>query len=68
MYAPAVGPKVCEVQGDLFSCPSSSSLAHCISADVAMGKGVAKIFKERFGGVASLKAQGTCMCRFGRSI
>lgn len=47
-----------EVKGDLFSCPESSSLAHCVSADLAMGKGVAVLFKRKFGGVAELKAQG----------
>ena len=47
-----------EVKGDLFSCPSSSSLAHCVSEDMAMGKGVAVLFKKEFGGVGDLKAQG----------
>ena len=48
-----------EVKGDLFSCPPSSSLAHCVSEDMAMGKGVAVLFKKEFGGVGDLKAQGT---------
>ena len=47
-----------EVQGDLFSCPISSSMAHCVSEDLAMGKGVATLFKEKFGGIRELKAQG----------
>lgn len=47
-----------EVKGDLFSCPDSSSLAHCVSEDMAMGKGVAVLFKRKFAGVAELKAQG----------
>lgn len=62
-----------EIQGDLFSagspplslpCPQRSgrpesdvALAHCISADVRMGKGIAVAFKAKFGGVASLKRQ-----------
>jgi O-acetyl-ADP-ribose deacetylase (regulator of RNase III) len=46
-----------EVKGDLFSCDASSSLAHCVSVCLAMGKGVAVPFKEKFGGVAELKAQ-----------
>ncbi|XP_064399918.1 ADP-ribose glycohydrolase OARD1-like [Halichondria panicea] len=55
---PTTDPTLTMVQGDLFSCPNSSSLAHCISADISMGKGVAKVFKTQFGGVAELKAQG----------
>lgn len=47
-----------EVKGDLFAASQSESLAHCISADVRMGKGIAKIFKEKFGGVKDLQAQG----------
>lgn len=50
--------KFSEVKGDLFSCPSTSSLAHCVSEDMAMGKGVAVIFKKEFGGVGELRAQG----------
>lgn len=47
-----------EVKGDLFSCPDSFSLAHCVSEDMAMGAGVAKLFKEKFRSVGMLKAQG----------
>ena len=47
-----------EVKGDLFKCPSSSSLAHCVSEDLHMGKGIATIFKKEFGRVDQLKAQG----------
>lgn len=47
-----------EVRGDLFSCaPSTSSLAHCISADRAMGKGIATLFKSKFGGLDELQTQ-----------
>jgi hypothetical protein len=53
--------KFSEVKGDLFSCPPTSSLAHCVSEDMAMGKGVAVLFKKEFGGVGELKAQGTCV-------
>ena len=48
-----------EVKGDLFSCPDDESLAHCISADIRMGKGIAVIFKNKFGGIEELKKQGT---------
>ena len=47
-----------EVRGDLFSCPATASLAHCVSEDMAMGKGIATVFKKRFGGVRELKEQG----------
>jgi hypothetical protein len=47
-----------EFRGDLFQCPPSASLAHCVSEDMAMGKGIAKIFKSQFGGVKELKEQG----------
>lgn len=47
-----------EVRGDLFSCPTTASLAHCVSADLCMGKGIANVFKQRFGGVEELKKQG----------
>jgi hypothetical protein len=45
--------------GDLFSSPDTDALAHCVSEDLVMGKGIAKIFKERFRGVGDLVAQGT---------
>jgi len=37
-----------EVKQDLFEVDSSYSLAHCISQDYAMGKGIALTFQERF--------------------
>ena len=36
-----------EQKGDIFS--SEDNLAHCVSMDFAMFKGVAKEFKSRFG-------------------
>ena len=47
-----------EARGDLFSCAADASLAHCVSEDMALGKGIAKEFKKRFGGLRDLKAQG----------
>ena len=45
-------------QGDLFElAPEGASLAHCVSADLAMGKGIAKEFKNRFGGFEKLRKQ-----------
>ena len=46
------------MKGDLFGCPETSSLAHCISEDIRMGKGIAVIFKNKFGGIQDLKNQG----------
>ena len=46
------------MQGDLFSCRDSESLAHCISADARMGKGIAVLFKRKFGGVDEILTQG----------
>jgi hypothetical protein len=45
--------------GDLFSSPDTDALAIGVSEDLAMGKGIAKIFKKRFHGVGNLIAQGT---------
>ena len=53
-----VTQKLCEKRGDLFSCSENESLAHCISADARMGKGIAVIFKKKFGGVDDIKSQG----------
>ncbi|XP_060750665.1 ADP-ribose glycohydrolase OARD1 [Tachysurus vachellii] len=44
-------------EGDLFSCPSTDSLAHCISMDCKMSAGIAVMFKKEFGGVKELLAQ-----------
>lgn len=52
------------MHGDLFSCPESESLAHCISADARMGKGIAVIFKKKFGGVDEIKSQGNILIVF----
>ena len=46
---------ITEIPGDLLQSPVS--LAHCVSRDFHMGKGVAKGFRERFGGVAELREQ-----------
>lgn len=32
-------------------------MAHCISADLALGKGIAVVFKDKFGGIAELQEQ-----------
>ena len=47
-----------EVIGDLFSAPPNASLAHCVSADFAMKKGIAKTFRNKFGRINQLRQQG----------
>ncbi|CAM1319822.1 OARD1 (predicted) [Pycnogonum litorale] len=46
-----------EVKGDLFGCNPAASLAHCISEDCRLGKGIAQMFKKKFGGIGELKSQ-----------
>eukprot|EP01114_Cavostelium_apophysatum_P018679 TRINITY_DN5840_c0_g1_i1.p1 TRINITY_DN5840_c0_g1~~TRINITY_DN5840_c0_g1_i1.p1 ORF type:complete len:230 (+),score=54.06 TRINITY_DN5840_c0_g1_i1:98-787(+) len=46
-----------EIKGDLFGTDASTSLAHCISMDVRMGKGIALEFKKRFSRIDELKSQ-----------
>ena len=46
-----------EKTGDLFKCPASASLAHCVSACLRMGKGIATSFKSTFGHVLELMEQ-----------
>ena len=48
-----------EVRGDLFSVSPSTSLAHCVSVDLVMSKGIAVEFRDRFGRVDELKSQST---------
>ncbi|XP_072853532.2 ADP-ribose glycohydrolase OARD1 isoform X1 [Pogona vitticeps] len=45
------------MQGDLFTCPGTDSLAHCISEDCHMSAGIAAVFKKKFGGVQELLNQ-----------
>ncbi|KAE8742457.1 hypothetical protein FOCC_FOCC012012 [Frankliniella occidentalis] len=50
--------EVREEQGDLFSAPLATSLAHCVSSDMKMGAGIAVLFRQKFGCVENLKNQG----------
>ena len=56
-------------KGDLFSAPPDASLAHCVSEDFRMGKGIATEFKKRFEGVNDLLSQSkiifVCRINFG---
>lgn len=44
-----------EVYGDLFEMPKDYILAHCISSDFAMGAGIARIFRNKYGVKQQLK-------------
>jgi hypothetical protein len=50
------GGSIVDLHGDLMAAPEA--LCHCVSACLAMGKGIAVLFKQRFGQVEALKAQG----------
>ena len=52
------GFSLTEVRGDLFAAPRDSSLCHCVSRDFRLGKGIAKLFREKFGRIDELKASG----------
>ena len=50
--------QIVETYGDIFvQCPPHIPLVHCVSLDMKMSKGIAKIFKRKFGNVSFLKAQ-----------
>lgn len=38
-----------EIKGDLFSLPEEYMLVHCISSDFALGAGIAKTFRYKYG-------------------
>jgi len=42
---------------DLFTCDAEASMCHCVSADLAMGKGIAVLFKSKFGKLNELEDQ-----------
>ena len=50
---------VSEEQRDLFSLNYTTEycLCHCVSTDLAMGKGIAVVFRDKFGGLGELRAQ-----------
>jgi O-acetyl-ADP-ribose deacetylase (regulator of RNase III) len=49
------GGQLLEVYGDLMT--SDDALCHCVSACMAMGKGIAVLFNQRFGRISELKSQ-----------
>jgi O-acetyl-ADP-ribose deacetylase (regulator of RNase III) len=46
-----------EITGDLFKVADDVSLAHCVSEDLEMGKGIAREFRKLFGKVDELRDQ-----------
>ncbi|TMW43380.1 hypothetical protein DOY81_011540 [Sarcophaga bullata] len=46
-----------EINGDLFSADDSYSMAHCVAADMKMGKGIAVKFRNKFGRIHILQQQ-----------
>lgn len=48
---------VTERQQDLFDVPTDYSLAHCVSQDLAMSRGIAKVFRSKFGRLKELHQQ-----------
>ena len=52
------------VVGDLFDA-KTSPLAHCVSADLVMGAGIAKRFREKFQGLSELRAQNLSVGKAG---
>ncbi|CAG8605867.1 12688_t:CDS:1 [Acaulospora colombiana] len=47
-----------EVHGDLFEdSDPTDALAHCVSQDLRMGKGIADIFRKKYNGIPELKSQ-----------
>ena len=63
------GFRLVEKVGDLFACASDEhgvtpSLAHCVSVDLRMGAGIAKLFRNNFGRVPELVKQGVFVILF----
>jgi len=50
----AFTPNVLESKGDIFETDQSMALAHCVSSDLKMAKGIALEFRRRFGGLNQL--------------
>lgn len=47
-----------EIEGDLFSVTdANASFCHCVSEDLAMSKGIAVEFRNRFGKIAEMRKQ-----------
>lgn len=51
-----LSPNVTELQGDLFECNPTVSLAHCVSKDFKMTWGIALLMRRKFGGIEQLRS------------
>jgi len=51
----AFTPNVVESKGDIFETDQSMALAHCVSSDLKMTKGITLEFQRRFGGLNQLR-------------
>jgi hypothetical protein len=49
--------RIREEHGDLFELDTTHSLAHCVSVDLAMSKGIAKGFRDKYRQLEELRAQ-----------
>lgn len=56
-YAKTFKNCITVTNGDLFKCPESYSMAHCVAEDMRMGKGIALTFKTMFGKTNELSDQ-----------
>ena len=46
-----------EEQRDLFTTSTDNQLAHCVSEDLKMSKGIAAAFREKYGQMENLRNQ-----------
>ncbi|XP_053954140.1 ADP-ribose glycohydrolase OARD1 [Anastrepha ludens] len=46
-----------EINGDLFNADEKYSMAHCVAADMRLGKGIAVKFRNKFAQIPRLKKQ-----------
>ena len=46
-----------EVEQDLFTVPTDYSLAHCVAKDLEMRKGIALVFRRKYGRIGELTRQ-----------
>lgn len=56
-----------EISADLFSLPEEYMLVHCISSDFALGAGIARVFRDRYGVRDALVAKENSTEFFTRS-
>ena len=45
------------VNGDLFTCSAQASMLHCVSRDLKMGKGIAVLFRKKYGRISEMQKQ-----------